>query len=49
MGKSSLGSGVARSVPVAWRRLDLRGLKREEIADRLHYAAFLVEDVRLRN
>jgi hypothetical protein len=47
MGKSTMADNVARVLPGAWRKLDLRGLKPEQIVDRLNYATQLVEDQQL--
>jgi hypothetical protein len=44
MGKSTMADNVARTLPGAWRKLDLRGLKPEQILDRLTYATQLIED-----
>lgn len=44
MGKSTLASSTAHAIPGAWRKLDLRGLTPEQIADRLNYAASVIED-----
>jgi hypothetical protein len=47
MGKSTMADNVARTLPGAWRKLDLRGLKPEQIVDRLNYATQLIEDQQL--
>ncbi len=47
MGKSTMADNVTRTLPGAWRKLDLRGLKPEQIVDRLNYATELIEDQQL--
>jgi hypothetical protein len=48
MGKSTMADNLARTLPRAWRKLDLRGLKPEQIVDRLNYATQVVEDQQLK-
>jgi hypothetical protein len=46
MGKSTLATAVAVSGPGNWRQLDMRGVKPEQVKDRLLHAAYLIEGSR---